>query len=126
MAKRLKLIGRKFGQLTVIKDAGNDKHNWSTWECLCTCGRSTVATAGHLTSGHTTSCGCRQGSFKHGQSRTKRINGVTREYKLWNAARSSSKQRGLICTIKLSDIYIPPVCPLLGIPLDRNAGLRAD
>lgn len=126
MAKRSNLIGRKFSELTVIEDAGNNRRGMSRWKARCSCGNITTVDIGHLNSGHTTSCGCRQGRFKHGFARTKRVNGVTREYKMWNGARGNAKKKNWLCTITVADIFIPAVCPLLGIPLDRNAPLRSD
>lgn len=38
-------------------------------------------------------------------------------------ARSRSKKRGIICSIHYTDLTIPKVCPLLGIPLDIKRGV---
>lgn len=52
------LTGRKFGRLTVIKQAPRDKKGQVFWQCQCDCGNTTVVHAGHLKNGHTQSCGC--------------------------------------------------------------------
>lgn len=56
------LTGRRFGRLTVLKQAEptRNKHgkNIYKWQCVCDCGRSTVVASNHLLSGHTGSCGC--------------------------------------------------------------------
>ena len=36
------------------------------WECICDCGRKTVAEQSNLLSGHTRSCGCLRGQMKRG------------------------------------------------------------
>lgn len=51
------LVGRKFGQLTVVEPAPS-KNGKRCWKCLCDCGNMTVVTTGALKSGNTTSCGC--------------------------------------------------------------------
>ena len=53
--KRVDISGQKFGRLTVLKFAGNNK-----WECRCDCGNITLVSSQKLKSGHTKSCGCFQ------------------------------------------------------------------
>ncbi len=55
---RVNLTGRTFGRLQVIEHAGVQKE--SMWRCRCTCGREVVLLHSKLTSGNTTSCGCKQ------------------------------------------------------------------
>lgn len=81
MGKRLQLVGKKFGRLTVIEDVGNDKNGCSLWRCVCECGNETIVVGSQLTYGHTTSCGCRQkeayksiDNTTHGESHTKLYN----------------------------------------------------
>lgn len=50
--------GRKFGRLTAISRAENDKNGSARWNCLCDCGNYTTVAARDLKRGHTTSCGC--------------------------------------------------------------------
>ena len=53
------LTGKRFGKLTVICRAENNKHNHVMWKCLCDCGNITrPICANHLKTGNTTSCGC--------------------------------------------------------------------
>lgn len=53
------LIGKKFGKLTVLVQAGFDKSRKnSKWLCRCDCGKMCVVLAGNLTRGETKSCGC--------------------------------------------------------------------
>lgn len=69
------LTGKRFGRLTVLKEAGRSKDRQIIWECICDCGNTTLVKAGNLTSGDTKSCGClhkeKFTNFKHGQRHTK-------------------------------------------------------
>lgn len=59
-SKRFKkdLRGKKFGRLTAIGYDGKDDYGKYLYNCKCECGGSARATATHLLSGHTRSCGC--------------------------------------------------------------------
>lgn len=43
------------------------------------------------------------------------------EDRLWRGAKGSSRARGISFDIKMEDIIIPEVCPILGIPLYTGA-----
>jgi hypothetical protein len=45
------------------------------------------------------------------------------EFYMWCAAKARAKRRGTPFTIKRSDIHIPEVCPVLGIPLTKGKGV---
>ena len=51
------LLGQKFGRALAVKKVSSCKSG-ARWLCLCDCGTSFVASACHLKSGHTNSCGC--------------------------------------------------------------------
>lgn len=57
MGRKLNLIGRTFGRLTVVDNAPN-KNNKTYWLCKCECGNITKVDTGALKSGNTKSCGC--------------------------------------------------------------------
>lgn len=100
---RLCLIGRIFGRLTVIGDAGStdDKIHQSLWRCLCECGNVCIVRGASLVQKNTQSCGClsiylsRLRNLKHGMTKT-------RTYKVWcdmrercrNASRDDWKNYG--------------------------------
>jgi len=48
----------KYGRLTVLKRAENDKWNHQCYLCRCECGNELVVDRSNLLSGNTTSCGC--------------------------------------------------------------------
>ena len=52
------LVGRKFGYLTVIEEAGKNKHKQILWKCKCKCGKEVIATGNSLKRCETKSCGC--------------------------------------------------------------------
>lgn len=55
------LTGLKFGNLTVIRRDGSNKHKKATWWCKCDCdGNEKSYISIHLLNGNTKSCGCLQ------------------------------------------------------------------
>lgn len=55
---RLDLAGQKFFRWTVLKFAGINKHQNTTWLCRCDCGKEKVLVGGQLRLGQSKSCGC--------------------------------------------------------------------
>lgn len=86
-------ISAKFGQLTILSRAENDRFGRTQWHCRCDCGKEHIAALFRLTSGHTKSCGCIR---KKGQP-IHRMKG-TPTYNSWRAM----KQR---CNYPSSDEY---------------------
>ncbi len=60
MGKRLDISGKRFSQLTAIKDVGSDINKNRLWLCKCDCGNEVVVKGAYLKNGHTKSCGCRK------------------------------------------------------------------
>lgn len=58
MAKRLDILGEKYGRLTVLEYSHQDKHGKSQWKCLCDCGNVIVTSGAAMRKGNTNSCGC--------------------------------------------------------------------
>lgn len=61
---KVDLSGQKFGFLTVerylgVFPVGKQGKRRGVWSCLCTCGSTKEVFTGDLTSGKTTSCGCK-------------------------------------------------------------------
>jgi hypothetical protein len=55
---RLSLVGQTFGRLRVLKFAGMNKFENTTWLCKCECGNTATIRGSSLTNGHAKSCGC--------------------------------------------------------------------
>jgi hypothetical protein len=52
------LSGRRFAKLFVKAPAKRTKHRHRLWLCQCDCGTILDVRRDHLTTGHSTSCGC--------------------------------------------------------------------
>ena len=77
MPKKLDLVGKRFGRLTVIEYAGV-KNCSSQWKCRCDCGKIKTVRGANLTSGVTRSCGC-----LCGESHVTHDGSDTRLYRIW-------------------------------------------
>jgi hypothetical protein len=73
------LTGKKFGRLTVIKQA-ETKNKKTYWLCQCECGNEKIVWAWDLKSGSTRSCGC---LAKETKSQLKHGHAGTALYKKW-------------------------------------------
>ena len=75
------LTGQKFGRLTVIERAENDKNGRARWKCICDCGNEIIVASYNLIKTITRSCGCLSKDFPahfvHGMHGTK-------IYRTWN------------------------------------------
>jgi hypothetical protein len=59
MPAALKLLGRKFGRLSVVKrEAYPSAGHMYKWFCTCSCGGEVSVRGSDLVRGHTKSCGC--------------------------------------------------------------------
>lgn len=52
------ITGYRFGRLTVIERADNDKQGNAQWLCRCDCGNKKIVRGKALRKGRTSSCGC--------------------------------------------------------------------
>lgn len=83
--------GAIFGRLTVSRIAPSTPRGERQWECLCSCGKTTVVTKARLSHSITRSCGClhretaAQIKLKHGASRS---GARTPEFVVWHSAKS--------------------------------------
>ena len=60
MGRKIDMVGKKYGRLTVIKENGMTKHGNAKWDCLCECGNIVNVVGSNLRHGITSSCGCFQ------------------------------------------------------------------
>lgn len=58
MGRLVDLVGKTFGQLTVIERVKIPGEHESHWRCKCTCGNETIVIASNLKRGTSQSCGC--------------------------------------------------------------------
>lgn len=79
--RAIDLTGNVFGSLTVISFYGKTRESGGRskrlWTCMCECGNEKILSVNELTSGNTTSCGCRINSIKHGMWKD-------RFYQIWS------------------------------------------
>ncbi len=87
-------ISAKFGRLSVLSRAANDRFGRTQWHCRCECGTERTVALFRMTSGHTKSCGCLRGEARA----THRAKG-TPTHNTWCAM----KQR---CNYQSSDEYV--------------------
>lgn len=77
MPNPLKLEGKRFGRLVVLKRADNSKKGLTYWLCKCDCGNTKVIRGTHLVAGKIKSCGCisiekvKQRQITHNLSKTR-------------------------------------------------------
>lgn len=123
--------GKRFGRLLVQERVlPNDQNGGTRWRCLCTCGKVIVTCRSYLRRGSTRSCGCLQKETASGLSKSKVTHGLTVghkttvEYRMWASAKWRAKQQLVPFDIAPEDIWVPEVCPVMGIPLVRHVGIR--
>lgn len=69
-----KIIGSRYGRLTVVDYAGVGSRGMTLWLCKCECGNFSVVRRSNLVSGITKSCGCLRTQLRacsDGESRTR-------------------------------------------------------
>ena len=78
MSSHKDLCGTTFNKLVVTSLHGR-KNGKIYWDCLCSCGKTTIVNTGNLRTGQVASCGCMNRRPKtHGMTRT-------RTYNTWSA-----------------------------------------
>ena len=56
--KKIDLVGKIFGKLTVISQNSNSRNGRIMYNCSCECGNTSIVASNHLSAGKIKSCGC--------------------------------------------------------------------
>lgn len=89
--KSKKVIGMKFGNLTVLEEYSGDKRR--KLKCLCDCGNEVIVSKGDVLSGHTESCGCLQVK-RATEANTKDWTGYVSDYGVKLLCKSHQDKKG--------------------------------
>lgn len=81
------MIGKKYGMLTVVSDAGTTKYYSRKLLCICDCGTETIVFASNLSRSHTVSCGCLKEKIISDGANTRHGGRYTRLYEIWKSMR---------------------------------------
>lgn len=84
MSRVKDLSGLRFGKLTVIERAENNKDGRACWLCRCECGKVTIKQGKLLLNGHCRSCGCGEYENRVNNCTSHRMSN-TRLYNIWSA-----------------------------------------
>lgn len=86
--KAADLIGKKFGQLTVVARGENTSNGKCRWVCDCDCGKrkNKTVTTSDLLSGRVRSCGCLYKESNKGRNKKHGKTGI-RLYQIWFSMR---------------------------------------
>lgn len=86
--KKINIIGRKFGRLTVIEECKErDKSVGIIYKCKCDCGKFINISGNSIRSGKTKSCGCLRKEVTGNRKRTHGKQG-TRLYRIWQGMKN--------------------------------------
>lgn len=99
---RVDLIGKTYGNLTVVRKAGGSRDGSVLWECQCSCGNKAQVTSRHLNrSGKhvVRSCGCLLHRKKESSPSWSGYKGISGNWWSSHVKRSSSKRADLELSI---------------------------
>jgi hypothetical protein len=97
------LSGKRFGSLTCIRPTGFFSHSARQWLCECDCGQSHIATANHLVSGNTISCGCSKRRYNNKNIRWKGFGEISGRY--FTDLKRGASHRKLEFNLSIQDIW---------------------
>lgn len=97
-SRRIDLIGKKFGKLTVTCFFDKNEHGEIRWKCSCDCGGEAIVFGNNLRRGQSNSCGCM--SSRNFVGDRQRTHGLTSHplYKIWKGIKSR-------CYVKSIPLY---------------------
>ena len=114
------LTGRRFGK-RIVQWAVGRRNSRIMWLCLCDCGKLSIIEGTSLRYGGSSSC------ISCGLKTRERKNVGRRydpAYRMWQSAKSRAKRLKIPFDIILEDMFVPAICPLLGIPLISGLGKK--
>lgn len=94
------LIGNKYHMLTVLSREPNTKGGEARWLCLCDCGNTHKVTAGPLTKGKITNCGCIR------KEKLKLTFGLSAKNMLIRTYKWHAKERNLLFELSYDELII--------------------
>lgn len=116
------LIGKVFGRLTVVHQAGSNHRGRVVWLCRCSCGNEKIILGDHLTRRDkkgVLSCGClqRENRTKHGAYLPNADVRFHIKYALLQSLKDRARRHGYDSDLELTDMpEIADDCPVLGTP----------
>jgi hypothetical protein len=103
-AKKLNLIGLRFGKLIVLQEGSGlrekDSQLRTTWICKCDCGNETEVRGVSLRNGNARSCGCSQQNALQFFGDEASLRDLFREY------RNGAKRRNFVFNLNLDEFRI--------------------
>lgn len=111
-----RLIGNKYGKITVVEYAGIDKHGKVLLKCICDCGNEKIINKSSLIRSLTSSCGC----VKQEKLRKKHVHDLSPAY--FRRCKQGAIQRNIKFTI--DERYVWEIyekqnrqCAVSGVPI---------
>jgi len=125
---RTRLIGKKFGLLTVVEFYGLAAGRKTMWLCICECGGTRTARNDTLIKGSTRSCGCLTARRHDNNPNWKGYKEIGSSF--WQNIQHGARKRNLEFSISMSDAWSVFIaqdkkCALTKLPL-RFAEKRGD
>lgn len=98
---RIDMIGKVFGQLTVISYSYTKSNKRLQWNCLCSCGKNCVSDGVDLRQGKIKTCGCR--IYRKSRTNWQGYKDISKSY--WQVVNHNAQQRNLDFDITLEYIW---------------------
>ncbi len=100
--QKYNLTGKRFGMLTVVKEATNKKGR-RRWLCKCDCGGELDSLQGSLVHGRTVTCGCRKKLLGNNNANWTGYECITGSQ--WALMRNNARHRNLVFDIKIEQAW---------------------
>lgn len=115
-----KYIGKRYGQITILKYLGKDKNSHSIYNCVCNCGKNFNVLLNSIKSGNTKTCGCK--SRKRGKDHALYAGYEEIRAEYWSRVLRGAKDRKIPLEITIQDAWKVFLqqdrkCSLTGLPI---------